>query len=421
MGNIVSAFAFTVLPDVTLANGFLISHDVLDGLHCRALLCDLKGTILWQSRALAANPPAAEVLETVRRRARGITDPLALAIETPKGPEMLHLFPLRTLLGEVQGGLAILGEEEILAGALERVGTGIMVARDGRFVYTNQAALNVLGRARITFWDQVEELPPWGTLASAAKMGRVTSVALADGCTIRVVFHDGIAVAEISRRQSAGQDPGRNMVAEVAHEIRNPLQALSGFIELALGQIQDRAVAGILDQALAEADRLSRLTTDLLTSTGPIPARRVPVALRQAATRAWAMVGLRPEDSIRIDLSGADAVLHVDSDRFEQVLLNLFKNSVEAMEGRGTVRVSARTAGDAVVVRVADDGPGIPESVMEGLLARIHSSKPNGSGLGLFIVRRLMEEVHGGWLAIASGPEGTVVDLRFPRDPEEAR
>lgn len=420
MGNIVSPFTFTVLPKVMLANGFLVSQDILEGLELRAILCDRKGTVLWQSRAVIDVPPSQEALGIISAEAGSASGPSVETVPAATGPETLYVFPVRTLLGDIEATLAILRPEGIFIDALDHMGTGIVIARAGRLVYANAPAVKVLGLTGLARWDQVADLPPWSGLGGADGTRRTTTVTLGDGRWGHVVYEDDVAVVEVWRRPPTGPHRARNVMAEMVHEIRNPLQALSGFIELAADQTEDETVTRMLGQALFEADRLNRLTAELLTLTRPIESRPAPVALPEAAARAWAMVGVPPDGGIRLDLSDAAAVLNVDSDRFEQVLLNLFKNAAEAMGEGGTVWVSARTVGDEITIRVKDDGPGIPEAVMEGLLDHVASSKPGGSGLGLFIVRRLVEEVHGGRMAIASGPEGTVVDLTFPQGPREA-
>ncbi|MCY0886573.1 MAG: HAMP domain-containing sensor histidine kinase, partial [Firmicutes bacterium] len=136
-------------------------------------------------------------------------------------------------------------------------------------------------------------------------------------------------------------------------------------------------------------------------------------ALAEAAWPPAAGEGSRA----RLVVAG-DATLWVDGDRFAQVLVNLFRNAVEALGGRpGTVRVWAEAAGTGTAVVVSDDGPGIPPEIQDRLFSAFVSTKPHGNGLGLLIVRHLVE-AHGGRLSLSSAPgQGTTVRIELPAPP----
>jgi signal transduction histidine kinase len=104
-----------------------------------------------------------------------------------------------------------------------------------------------------------------------------------------------------------------------------------------------------------------------------------------------------------------------DPDQVTQVLLNLVKNADEALGSEGgTIRLSAFRDGDAVVLAVADDGPGIAPADRERIFEPYFSTKETGTGLGLPIARRIAEE-HGGTLAARSDPgRGAIFELRLP-------
>jgi signal transduction histidine kinase len=104
-----------------------------------------------------------------------------------------------------------------------------------------------------------------------------------------------------------------------------------------------------------------------------------------------------------------------------QVWTNLIDNAADAMDGTGTLRVATRSDGDHVVVEVADTGPGMPPEVAARAFEAFYTTKDvgKGTGLGLDIARRIVEERHGGTITIDSRPGQTVLRVRLPvRSPE---
>ena len=102
-----------------------------------------------------------------------------------------------------------------------------------------------------------------------------------------------------------------------------------------------------------------------------------------------------------------------DAARIKQVLLNLLKNAAEAMEHGGMVSVTTQTAGDRVRVLVADTGGGIPEEVRDRLFDPFCTTKESGTGLGLAVCQRIVEDHHGD-ISYASSPEGTTFTVELP-------
>jgi signal transduction histidine kinase len=210
--------------------------------------------------------------------------------------------------------------------------------------------------------------------------------------------------------------------AVVAHEVRNPL----GVIFNALGPLRRLLqptgdAAMLFDIVGEEADRLNRIVADLLDFARP----HVP-SLEKAS-----LAGLLEDvvDAVRGDPSagGIDFVadlapdlpaLPVDARMIRQALLNLVQNAVQALPKGGTVRVAARrgdgAGGPAAVVEIADDGPGIPPELAAKVFEPFFTTKATGTGLGLAVVKRIVE-AHGGSIALASPPGGgATFTMRFP-------
>ena len=112
-------------------------------------------------------------------------------------------------------------------------------------------------------------------------------------------------------------------------------------------------------------------------------------------------------------------VVEAYAGELNQVWTNLVENALDAMEGMGTLRVATRADGDAAVVEIADTGPGMPEVIAARAFEPFFTTKPvgKGAGLGLDIARRIVEERHGGTIAIDSRPGRTVLRVRLPSRP----
>ncbi len=214
----------------------------------------------------------------------------------------------------------------------------------------------------------------------------------------------------------------RAFVDDASHELRTPIAVLRGEIELALLAADDPGERErSLRTALGEAERLSRLAEDLLLlareRAGTLVLRREPVDLLDlAATEA---ARLQPAFGLRIRVSGDPVVVPGDEDRLRQLLTNLVANSATA--GAATVQVRGTADRTAVVLEVADDGPGFPAEVLDSAFERFVRGDPtrtrsgSGAGLGLSIVRAIVI-ASGGTAEISSGPPlgGAVVTVRLP-------
>jgi signal transduction histidine kinase len=116
-----------------------------------------------------------------------------------------------------------------------------------------------------------------------------------------------------------------------------------------------------------------------------------------------------------VESSGDEtAEAYVDPAQLSQVLWNLLRNAGQALEGAGTIRIETRRDNDEVCIDVSDDGPGIAPDDLERVFDPFFTTKEHGTGFGLAIVNRIVEE-NGGTITCASSPSGTRFTLRLPR------
>lgn len=207
--------------------------------------------------------------------------------------------------------------------------------------------------------------------------------------------------------------------AALSHELKNPLAAIKGVIEVVRDTLPgDDHRRGPLGGAIDQVTRLDGFVRQLLHLTRPWPvqARRTDLvelarAVAQAAARDPQFAGVRFE----FEAPGSVA-RSLDPGMVHQVLLNLYQNAAQAMEGGGTIRVAIGEERGGVRIVVRDNGAGIPPEVQARLFELFYSTKTAGSGLGLSVCRKVME-THGGTIDIRSAlGEGTEVTLRFPRE-----
>jgi len=185
----------------------------------------------------------------------------------------------------------------------------------------------------------------------------------------------------------------------LAHEIRNPLAGIAGVIEIIGRDLPSTSPArAVVKDVRLEIAQINRILTDLLETARPHPPRicrsNLNTTVEHAVMLARQQVFSKP---IKIELQKAPDLPEVehDSDQIHQVLLNLLLNAVQAMEGAGTVRVEVGSRDDCASVVVSDTGRGIPAQHLPNIFRPFYTTKGNGTGLGLSLARRIVEEHHG--------------------------
>ena len=217
------------------------------------------------------------------------------------------------------------------------------------------------------------------------------------------------------------------MAAGIAHEIRNPLASISGSIQmLNRGSNLEATDRRLMDIVLREVDRLNSLVTDFLKFARPAPPQLEQVRLSPLLSEVSEVFGYmqtRGEGGPRyeVDLMVGDTLsVTADPRHFKQVFWNLLNNAAEAMPSGGLIQIraievgAAATADDDVEIRVADTGVGIAAENLTRIFDPFYSTKPRGSGLGLALVHRIVEE-HGGSIRVESEPgSGATFIVRLP-------
>lgn len=201
------------------------------------------------------------------------------------------------------------------------------------------------------------------------------------------------------------------LAAGLAHEIRNPLSSISGSVQLvrdaeALGE-EDRHLLGIV---LAEVERLDELVSTMLFVGRPQEPERSRVDLAIIAGEVVAMAkkgpGAKHDVNIEVDVAAAPVMCLGDAAQLRQVVWNLLKNAIQATPAHGDVNVSVHPndAGDAVI-EVSDNGAGVDEELAEQLFEMFTSGREHGVGLGLALVKQIVD-AHAGTVSVRNQEGG---------------
>ena len=232
--------------------------------------------------------------------------------------------------------------------------------------------------------------------------------------------------AEAEMRRSERLAALGQLIAGVAHEIRNPLGVIRGSAEMLASKLSpsDVLAAELAGNISSEADRLNGIVTRFLDFARPMQVRRERADLPPIVDRALKSVG-NGCDGARVQVERQYAehlpAVNVDAELCERVFSNLALNACQAMgEQGGTLKVSARPAHDAlrpgVEIEFADTGPGVPDELREQIFNPFFTTKREGVGLGLSLVSKIISE-HGGSIRLLSEPgNGACFRIFLPRD-----
>jgi len=210
------------------------------------------------------------------------------------------------------------------------------------------------------------------------------------------------------------------MAAMVAHETRNPLGALSTCLQLfrrrAAGTGED---AELLDIMQGEVRRLTDIVSDYLAFGRPRPLRIEPVDLPELIGGLLTLLERDRQVTRGVRVSAvfdpAAGTIPADPAQFRQILWNLLLNAAQALEGDGELAVRTAARDGWVDVTVADSGSGIPAATLSRIFDPFFTTRANGSGIGLAVVKRIVDE-HGGRIQVESSPgAGTTVVVSLPR------
>ena len=232
------------------------------------------------------------------------------------------------------------------------------------------------------------------------------------------ILHDlsvRVAIETRLREQTALARLGE-MAAVIAHEVKNPLAAVRGAIEVIGGRLPaDSKDAGIMKEIVSRIDSLNELMKDLLLFARPPQPKPSLVEIRSLVTSTAELLTEDPSlNAVSVEIEGTGPSILADPGLLQIVFLNLLVNAAHAMGGQGNIKVSVDVSESACHIAFSDNGPGIPPEILEKIFTPFFTTKSRGSGLGLSTARRLIE-AHRGTIDVLCPPGGgTTVTVQLP-------
>lgn len=269
--------------------------------------------------------------------------------------------------------------------------------------------------------DVLDQQKPQSVTLFSVASGRtfgMTSAPLPDGGAV-CVLRDNTAIARVERTR-------RDFIANVSHELRTPLTSLLGYTETLIDESFDSKAREFLEIIRRNAQRMSRLTEDLLTlarvESGEDRLQEIPVSSQELLKDAQVSFSeLARNKGVTIEIADSrDLEVVADKEAIHQVFANLIDNALKYASGSTTIQIGADERGGELEFYVRDFGPGIPSEHLPRLFERFYrvdkarSREAGGTGLGLAIVKHIVLN-HGGRAGVNSElGHGSVFWFRLP-------
>lgn len=212
------------------------------------------------------------------------------------------------------------------------------------------------------------------------------------------------------------------IAAGTAHEIRNPLTAMKGFMQLLNKSLLDRNMSKeqeYVSIVLSEIERVNDLVSDFLLLSKPKKMKQMSIRIGAILQEILPMIrneALLHKVTVQYYPNKESLPILIDKELLKQVFLNLGKNAIEAMDGGGTLIIREQGQLDQlgnIAVEICDTGKGIPASEIDKVFDPFFTTKPQGTGLGLSVCQRIVHDL-GGSIEVASDKTGTQFTVRLP-------
>jgi signal transduction histidine kinase len=340
-------------------------------------------------------------------------DPKAAAILS--GPEQVERLR-RTLIDWMSTGLLGPYDEKFYE-KRSRIGRRhVQIGLPQQYMFT---AMNVI---RTAYHDRIfAQQAPADAASSVRSIGKLLDIELAIMVRHYLLDSNDRLIARERKTQADRISAMQTMTAGLAHEVRNPLNAAKLQLELLERRLRREKVDERLTQpaelAQMEIERLTELLNDFLAFARPpelqLQDRDVTEIVRHVCDLERPSAAKR---GIVLDASvPSTAVLaRVDGPKLHQIIDNIVRNAVEAVDDGGLVSITMSVTHDEIAIAIADDGPGIPLELQARIYEPFFTTKDDGTGLGMSIVHSLVS-LHGGSIEIDSNPKGTRFVVTLPR------
>jgi signal transduction histidine kinase len=234
-----------------------------------------------------------------------------------------------------------------------------------------------------------------------------------------IAYSKQLEVFNIELQRSEKMEMVSQLAASVAHEVRNPLQVTRGFLQLLRQRTLIDKDKDYMLLAIEELDRASEIITDFLTFAKPGTEMNTVINIREELQQIEAiLVPYATMQGVTLRITRSfDAKVKGNSSKFKQAILNIIKNSLEAIGNNGMINISINelTEEKEVHICIEDNGVGMEKHVVSQLGEPFYSQKSKGTGLGLMVTFRIIEAMNGRIIYESEKDKGTRVNMFFPR------
>ena len=261
-------------------------------------------------------------------------------------------------------------------------------------------------------------------VAAAREIGQGRLQQEVDSSAHDEIGYLGETMEEMRKKLLARDAQLRQMLAGVAHEIRNPLGSIELYTGLIADDLPDDEPRKIhIQKVIGEVRNLDHVISEFLEFARPAPPALERTLIGRLVDDAAFLLAPEMEQAGVQYLQDVDANLDalVDPEQIKRAFFNLMQNAVQAMKGGGDLRVRAHEENGHAMVEVFDTGPGISRAVQKRLFEPFFTTKEKGSGLGLAIVRKTLEENQGRIEVDSEEGRGTICRVYLPRGSERTR
>jgi signal transduction histidine kinase len=201
------------------------------------------------------------------------------------------------------------------------------------------------------------------------------------------------------------------LASRLAHDIRNPISVIKNTVEIAKNNKSlDEKTISHLDRIDSAASKINYQVSDTLDFV-----RTTPLQIKETSIKKiLALVSERIDkpSTVTINLPDSDYVIKCDAEKIEVAIANLLTNSIQAMDGEGTINIRVNDYDKFYIIEIEDSGPGIPEEILSKIFDPLFTTKPKGTGLGLATVKNIVEQ-HGGSIYVKNKP--TIFTISLPK------
>jgi two-component system, NtrC family, nitrogen regulation sensor histidine kinase GlnL len=274
----------------------------------------------------------------------------------------------------------------------------------------------------------------WSYTGQGLRIERSNGEQITLDCTVTPVDASGVrlllefrpidAQLRVTREEQLlqQQQANRELIRNLAHEIKNPLGGIRGSAQLLEHELADPQLREYTEVIIAEADRLQDLMNRLLTSHCMV--RPIHLNIHDVLERVRRLLLAEyPDLAVRRDYDTSLPMITADREQLIQAILNIARNAAQAMNGEGEIRLKSRIARQvtlakrrfklALELQVIDNGPGIPDAIRDTIFYPLVSGRDGGSGLGLSLAQTFVEQ-HQGMIEVDSQPGHTCFTVLLP-------